>query len=291
MSFFDQAFDEMSWQEICYRLPGDLAVDALKRRITNLDTLKMFFDNAGTQPASVKSLKEHVNTILSSATLDDIFNTFDSKYHPTLFSWMSPDNVNRFKGYDPTKLGIKFLFNITDSKDQVALEAIMDKILADQDFNQAHLRSVLRKTDDKCLAPLLDKIIKDARPEVRANILCIPGLTNKEMVSDLYKTLGLKALAKCASFQPISAINVMSMTIFGNLKPMERLTALEKYLSYFPVFQKVKVFEPAPSDEEFQMILFAGCIEHNDKVTKLLEKYKQITEMDPPANEEEDDQP
>lgn len=290
MSFFDQAFDEMSWQEICYRLPSDLAVNALKRRITNLDTLKMFFDNAGTQPSGVKALKEHANVILSGATLDDIFNTFDAKYHPTLFSWMTQDNIDRFKSYDPNKLGLKFLFNIADSKDQAALDAIMDKILAEQTFNQAHLRSVLRKADDKCLASLLDKIIKDARPEVRANILCVPGLTNKEMVSDLYKTLGLKALAKCTGFQPIAAINVMSMNVFSNLKPMERLTALEKYLSYFPVYQKVKVFDPAPSDEEFQMILFAGCIEHNDKVTKLLEQYKQITEADPPAKEEEDDQ-
>jgi hypothetical protein len=290
MSFFDQAFDDMTWQEICYRLPSDLAINALKRRVTNLDTLKMFFDNAGNQPASVKQLKDHVNTILTGSTLDDIFNMFDSTYHPTLFNWMSPENVNRFRSYDPNKLGLKFLFNITDSKDQAALESIMDKILAEQDFNQAQLRSVLRKADDKCLAPLLDKIIKDTRPEVRANILCIPGLTNKEMVSDLYKTIGLKALAKCANFQPISTINVMSMNVFSSLKPMERLIALEKYLSYFPVFQKVKVFDPAPSDEEFQMILFAGCIEHNEKVTKLLEQYKQITEMDPPA-EEKDDQP
>ena len=47
MSFFDQAYDEMSWQEICYRLPSELAIDALQRRINNLDTLRMFFDNVG----------------------------------------------------------------------------------------------------------------------------------------------------------------------------------------------------------------------------------------------------
>ena len=47
MSIFDQAYDNMSWQEVCYRLPGDLAVNALKRRVNNLDTLKMFFDNVG----------------------------------------------------------------------------------------------------------------------------------------------------------------------------------------------------------------------------------------------------
>ena len=156
MGFFDQAYDEMSWKEVCYRLPSELAISALKRRITNLDTLRMFFDNLGSQPSSIKDLKDHVNSILSGESLDDIFAMFEEKYHPTLFTWMTQDNITRFKSYDPTKLSLKFLFNVTDSKDQAGLEAIFDKIIAEQEVNQNQLRSVLRKTDDKCLPPLLD---------------------------------------------------------------------------------------------------------------------------------------
>ena len=44
MSFFDQAYDDMSLEEVCYRLPSDLAVNALKRRVTNLDTLMSFIE-------------------------------------------------------------------------------------------------------------------------------------------------------------------------------------------------------------------------------------------------------
>ena len=51
------------------------------------------------------------------------------------------------------------------------------------------------------------------------------------------------------------------------------------------------VFNPAPSEEEFQLILFAGCIEHNERVVKLNELYKQITEADPPKDADEDEVP
>ncbi len=286
MSFFDQAYDDMSWQEVCYRLPSELAVNALKRRITNLDTLKICFDNLGNQPSTIKALKDHVNVVLSGAKIDDIFTTFDETYHPVLFNWMTQDNINRFKTYDPSKLGMKLLFNLTDSKDQDGLNAIMDKILAEPEFNQAHLRSVLRKADDKCVMGMLNKVVQDPRPEVRVCVLSVPGLSNKETVSDLQKIIGLKALAKCASSQPLKTINVLNISVFNSLRPLERLTALEKYLSYFPVYKKVAAFDPAPSEEEFQMILFAGCIEHNDKVTKLHELYKQITQMDPPNQDQ-----
>jgi len=285
MSFFDQAYDVMSWKEVCYRLPSELAVNALKRRVTNLDTLKMFFDNVGSQPATIKDIKNHVNTLLASVSLDDIFNTFDAKYHPTLFNWMTSENTNRFKGYDPTKLGLKFLFNITGAKDQAALEAIMDKVLIEPELNLAHVRSVLSKADDSCVAPLINKISVDTRPEVRACLLSVPG-SNSYKVSELQKIIGLKALAKCAS-SPLGAINVLSLTAFASLRPAERMICLERYLACFPVYQKIPAFDPSPSEEELKIILFAGCIEQNDLVTRLLERYKQITKMDPPKEEEE----
>jgi hypothetical protein len=290
MSFFDQAYDEMSWQEICYRLPSELAISALQRRVTNLDTLKMFFDNAGNQPGTIKQLKDHVNSIISSATLDDIFAMFDAKYHPVLFNWLTQDNIDRIKTYDPAKLSLKFLFNITDSKDQAGLQSIMGKILAEPEFSSSNLSAVLRKADDKCLAILLDTITKDVRPEVRAHILSISGLSNKEMVSDLQKVIGLKAFAKCTSDRPLSSINVLNMNAFGNLRPLERIVALERYLGYFPQYSKVKAFETEPSDEEFQMILFAGCLEYNDRVNKLHELYKRITKEDPPAEDSNDEE-
>ena len=288
MSFFDQAYDAMSWQEVCYRLPSDLAVNALKRRITNLDTLKMFFDNVGNQPSGVKPLKDHVNELLTANTIDDIFNAFgEPEYQPILFNWMNADNSKRFKGFDPTKLGLKFLFNLTDSKDQAGLDAIMDKVLAEPELSLAHVKSVLSKADDSVVAPLVNKLSLDARPEVRVCLLSVPG-SNSYKVSELQKIIGLKALAKCAS-NPLTAVNILSMNAFSSLRPAERMIALERYLDCFPVYHKMAAFDPMPSEEEFKIILFAGCIEQNDTVNKILERYKQITEQEPPAEPDDDD--
>jgi len=290
MSFFDQAYDEMSWQEICYRLPGDLAVRAVIRRVTNLETLRMLFDNLGNQPSNVKELKEHVNSVVAESELDDIFEEFEQSYHPTLFNWLTQNNIDRIRTHDPDKLGTKFLFNLTDANDSEGLQTIFDRILKEDIVNDSHLRAVLRKADDTCLAPLLDKLLKDSRPEIRANILCIPGLTNKELVSDHQRVIGLKAFAKCVSSRPIASINVLSVHAFSSLRPLERLTALERYLGYFPHYNRVKAFNPVPTEEEFKMILFAGCIEHNDIVTRINELYEKITNMDPPKEEAEEDE-
>ncbi len=288
MSFFDQAYDDMSWQEICYRLPGDLAISAIVRRITNLETLRMFFDNVGTQATSVHDIKEHINVVVADAKLDDIFEEFDVKYHPTLFNWLTQTNIDRLKEHDPDKLSTKFLFNITDADDSEGLQSVFGRILEETTPGQSQIRAVLRKADDTCLAPLLDTLLKDSRPEVRACILCVPGLTNNELVSDHQRVIGLKAFAKCAGARPLNTVNTLSIKAFSGLRPLERLTALERYLGYFPHYQRVSAFNPMPTEEEFKMILFAGCIEYNDLVTKINEMYKKITQMDPPLNEDDE---
>jgi hypothetical protein len=282
MSFFDQVYDDMSWNEVCYRLPSDLAINALQRRINNLDTLRMFFDSVGSQPVSVQSLKEHVNAIISDEDPEDILDTFEKDYEKTLFNWLDNTNRKRIKDHDPDKLSTKFLFNATDSDDDKGLKVILDRVLNEDPFSQAHLRAVLGKTDDKHFNSLIDTVLRDSRPEVRVCVLGVSGLSNKSLISDHQKVIGLKALVKCGNHRPVTSMSVLNVGVFGSLRPLERLSALETYFSYFPKYRKIQAFDPAPTQEEFDMILFAGCIEHNDKVTKLHEAYKLITEEDAP---------
>ena len=289
MSFFDQAYDNMSWQEVCYRLPSELAVAALQRRINNLDTLRMFFDNVGTRSIGIPVLKELVNEIVTDEEPDDIMEMFEKDYEQVLFNWLDNNNRKRIKEHDPDKLSTKFLFNATDSDDREGLKVILDRILQEDPFSQAHLRAVLNKTDDEHFNTLIDTVIRDSRPEVNVCVLGVAGMSNKSLISNHQKVLGLKALVKCQDYHPTASMSVLNVDVFGALKPLERLTALEKYFSYFPIHRKIPAFDPAPTQEEFDMILFAGCIEHNDKVTKLNETYKNITEIDPPEAEEEDD--
>ena len=289
MNFFDQAYDEMSWKEVCYRLPSDLAVRALQRRITNLDTLRMFFENVGSQPASVKPLKEHVNSLVAQEDPKDVMDLFEKDYETTLFNWLDDDNKKRIKNDDADRLSTKFLFNVTGADDKEGLNVLMERVLADSILNQSHLRSILNKADSDIFNTLIDKVLKDSRPEVRVCALGVAGLSNQESLSDFQKTIALKALAKCANPHPVGSISVLNVDVLSNLRPDERLTALERYFNYFPRYRKVAAFNPMPSKEEFDMILFAGCIEHNDRVTKLNETYQLITEADPPEVEDEEE--
>lgn len=290
MSFFDQAYDNMSWQEVCYRLPSELAVTALQRRINNLDTLRMFFDNVGTRSVGISVLKELVNKIVTDEEPDDIMEMFAEDYEQVLFNWLDGNNRKRIKEHDPDKLSTKFLFNATESDDKEGLKVILDRVLQEDQFNQAHLRAVLNKTNDEHFNTLIDTVIRDSRPEVNVCVLGVAGLSNKSLISNHQKVLGLKALVKCQDNNPVATMSVLNIDVFGALKPLERLTALEKYFNYFPIHRKIPAFDPVPTQEEFDMILFAGCIEHNDKVTKLNETYKNITEIDPPEVEEENDE-
>lgn len=282
MGFFDDAYDNMTWQEVCYRLPSDMAVSALKRRITNLDTLRMFFENVGKQPNSVKELKHHINGVVNNENPDDILDAFAEDYEQTIFNWLDDDNKKKMREHDPSKLSLQFLFNCTKSNDRAGIEELMDKVLQDPEFNNTHLRAVINKADGNFMNVLLDKIVKDSRPEVRVCVLGVRGLSSQSFIGDRYKVIGLKALAKCSAHQPIGSIGLMNVDSFNALKPVERLDALEKYFSYFPRYKKVEAFSPVPAKEEFDMILFSGCLEHNERVNKLNEAYEQITTLDPP---------
>lgn len=288
MSIFDQAYDEMTLVEVCVRLPGELAVNALKRRINDLVSLLEFLETAGSQPADIKPVREHVNNILNKYSVVDIFDTFKQESHPALFNWLNEENAKRLKEEGKDKLTRKFKFNLSKDNDIETLGEVLIDILAEDFVNQPAIVSVLQKADSTVFNQLLDSVIRDARPEVKQ---CILGVsTNRGLLTDHQLTIGLKAFAQSAT--PLAGIGgLLNFKLFSALRPDERLYALEKYFSYFPKYRQLSVFNPEPSKEEFDLILFAGCIEQNDLVSKLNKVYQEITEELPPKEESEDDQP
>lgn len=287
-SFFDQEYDDMTWSQVCYRLPGELAVNALKRRVNNLDTLVMFFDNVGSQPSGIKELRAHVNDVIADFTVDEVFEKFETPSHPLLFNWMDSKNKDRLKDDGQENLSHKFLFNLSDPNDVTSLNRVLDSVLEEEHPAQSQIISVLNKVSSVHFNSFLDRIMKDARPSVRVCALSVRDVHNEQLISNFQKVIALKALVKMP-FPEERSIGMLDFKIFSDLRPADRMTALEKYFNQFPKYRQIKVFSPEPTDDEFQLVIFAGCIEHNDRVKKLNETYKEITELEPPASEDEEE--
>lgn len=284
MSLFDAAYDAMTYEEVSYRLPGELAVKALKRRILNLDTLLSFFAACGSNPSNIPELKQHINTLLNSYSALDILAKFEEKYHPTLFGWSDDANRERLKNDAHDKLTIKQLFNMTKDSDVAGLTDILERILKDPELKISQVSSVLRKADLKAFQPLLNRIVRDTRPEVRACVLSIGDPNKCKAISNNLRMVGLKSLAK--STAEVKCMDMLDFTLIAALKASERLTVLKKYLGLFPLYHKHQVFERPPTEEELDLTLFAGCIEQNDLVIELKDLYSKITKEDQPADED-----
>jgi hypothetical protein len=284
MGFFDAAFDNMSLEEVGYRLPGELAVSALKRRITNLDTLLTFFASCGTKSNGVKELKAHINSILNAYSATDILAKFDETHHPTLFGWVDAANQNRLKTDGRAALTTKLLFNMTDDKDVAGLTEVLDRTLKDPELKQSAVLSVLHKADTAVFPNLVNKIIRDPRPEVRCLVLSVGTEAKRKQMGPNTLLVGLKALAKSTA-TGTRCTDLQDFNLFGQLKASERLTALKKYLDQFPKYRKASAFLKEPTDEELDFILFAGCLDQNDLVVELKEMYNQITKAEAPKDE------
>lgn len=296
MSFFDRAYDNMDWGEVCCRLPAELAVKALKRRIISLETLDMFFEATGVKTRDVKELKDHINELLTNSSLDDILSKFDQSKHPVLFNWLNDDNKKRIQEGGKEELDIAFRFNLVKSDDAEELSNLLDAVL-DEDLqdkegsrqSSARIRSVLEKADTNVFRSLVERILADSRPEVRVCILALSNYNHWASLSDNQKIIALKALSK-EQKASLPMVGSVSHKLFAELRPLERLNTLEKYLSYYPSYRKLTPFKPECSTEEFHMLLFAESIAHHDRVVALNERFKDIVERDPPvADDLEDD--
>src|SRR5690348_15663216 len=126
MSIFDQAYDEMTLQEVCFRLPGELAVRALKRRVNDLPTLLDFIKAVGSQPTFVPDLKQHINGLITNEQVADVLTLFGQETHSSLFGWLDDANKNRLKNEGRESLSTKFLFNLAGEKDLDDLKYVLE---------------------------------------------------------------------------------------------------------------------------------------------------------------------
>lgn len=269
----------MELGEVICRLPSEFAIGSIKRRIDSVDKFKEFFKTPDAGGASkCKDIKDHMNEIVSRTSTDDIFNVLTTEYHKTLFGWLNTTNKDRIIKDGKDKLTVEFIFNLTKSNDLDGMKYILDRVLTDNDPQISKITSILNRIDKEYFQLLADPIIKDARPKVKSSILSVHNSKNFETISDHQKMIALKAFAKIpASDEGSRHIQPIDFKLFQSLKPLERIMALDRYLNYFPKHRKIKVFNPEPTKDEFDSILFAGCFQFNDVVEDIVKKYDAIT--------------
>ena len=202
-----------------------------------------------------------------------------------LFGWLNDKNKKELTAKGRDHFTIEFLFNLTSPDDHEQLNYILDKVIKDNDVPK--ISSVLRKVDTEYFQNMVSKILTNDKPEIRSLVLSVAG-KNSETISEHQKMIGLKAFAKLPeSFAGSGYINKLDFKLFKELKPLERIMALDRYLNYFPTYRKVKVFDPEPTEDEMNLILFAGCFQFNDLVEKIVEKYNKITKLEQNKDEED----
>lgn len=279
----NKIYDEMDLSEVICRLPSEFAVSAIKRRLNDLESLKTFFVTRDAGGAGqFKEVKEHVNSLIQSFSIDDIFNTLPEQYHKTLFGWLDQQNKERILNNGKDHLSIPFIFSLTKENDLDGMVYVLDRVLSEPNPKSSKILSILNKVDELHFQAIINKVIKDSRPIVKSTILSVYG-KNFNLVSEHQKMMALKAFAKIpASEQGAGFIQSVDFRLFENLKPLERIMALDRYLGYFPKYRKIKVFNPEPTKEEFDSILFAGCFQFNDLVEDIVNKYNDITKNDKP---------
>lgn len=277
-ALIDKIFDKMSLMEVTFRLPNKPAVDAIKRRINTLDQLKDIFNIQNRMVVKHPEIRKHVNAIIASTSVDDLLDSMDASEHPKLFSWLDQENSNRIMEDGRDKLTIEFMFNLTKSDDLSGMEDILGRILALPTPKMSKICSVLNKIDKKYFLQLVEKVVSDKREYVRTSILATNS-NSFSLLTDTHKMIAIKALGRVpSSCETPQGVQAIDFKLFKSLKPLERIMALDKYLDYFPKGKKIRVFDPAPTEDEFKLILFAGCFEYNDLVEKMIEKYRDITE-------------
>lgn len=288
MSIFDQAYDQMTWRELTCRLPAELAVKAVKRRVNTLDDLKEFMGNCKADVVKNKDINCHVNGLIRNHEVDDILEAFpDEHHHKVLFAWLDADNSNRIKSNSIDTIDIKLAFNLTKGSDAEGLNTVLDRVLEDDSPKPSFVQSVLEKADADIFLPLVDKALRDSRPEVRAVPICLRNQRRRKL-TDHQQLISLKAYVKSNSSR---SLGVLDYKLFSGLRVDERYGLMKRYLESFPRFRKLNCFDPMPTDSEFDFLLFAGSIDYNDEMQYLKQLYEEITQMDPPLddNEEGDD--
>jgi hypothetical protein len=274
----DKIYDEMPLDDVICRLPSGLAIRAIKRRIKTVDQLADIFTFQNRMTVKIPTLKSYINALVSTLSVDEILDKVKSDNYPHLFSWLDEGNSKRILKEGKDKLSIEFIFNLTDAKDIDGLLFILDRILSDAAPKLSKIASVLNKIDLKHFLQLIDVVLADKRDYVRTAILATRWEAY-QLLSKTQKMVAVKALAKLpSSCESPKGIQKINFKLFKNLKPLERIMALDKYLDYFPTFRKIKIFNPMPTEDEFKLILFAGCFEYNDLVENIVRKYKDITE-------------
>lgn len=276
-----QAYDEMELYEVMCRLPSDFALQAIQRRINSPDKFEEFFSTPDVDGAQkFDAVKQHINSIVRNVTIDDLLDKVNNRLYSKLYGWLDDGNKTRLLNDGRDKLPVEFVFNLVNKENIDDMMYVLDRILNSTTIPSiSQVTSVLNRADKSCFQRLVDRVLKDQRPMVRSSILA--AYSNFKLVSDHQKMVALKAFAKIPSSEEGTRhIQPIDFKLFQSLKPLERLMALDRYLNYFKPSGKRQVFDPAPTKDEFDAILFAGCFEYNDLVEDIVKKYNAITGAD-----------
>lgn len=295
MGFFDDAYDEMSFKEVSFRLPSELAISSIKRRVNNTESAVEFI-NSAPKAFEFKEVKDIVNSVMVSDGFKGFFDAFKEK-EATLFKWVSKDNRANLIENHFSDIPLKLAFNMVDKNDADKMKLLFNMIIRDPESVKAQMRAIIDKASVSLKMELIDAVVKSSRDDLKIGVLETSFDKWEELVDNRTIHLCLKSLASHAikndfdvNFVPI---NALSFSSFDKLKPMERLASLKAYLKAVdavkrPSGSKIKPFKEDITEEQIENALFAGSVNENDLVTEIKGLFSSIVD---PKKEEKADEP
>lgn len=272
MSFFDKMFDDMSNNELVCRLPGELAFKALKRKVTNLESMFKFVMVSNTI-INIIEVKNYFNDIIANNSIDDALEVFKDK-HALLFSICNEQNRKRLKDSDNSKKDYKLLFNCSNAKDADELHKALLLVLESEEIKQSAIISILHKADQSVIPRLVNVITKDKRPEVRCSLLYLGSVAKRRMLDSAITLMALKALGQSSIVS--HGIDKQKFSVFCDLQPEHRIPALKAYLNLFVQLKPTNPFDDFPTEEMINIALFAGAIDNVCVAEEIKKLYDEI---------------
>lgn len=273
MGFAETIYNKMTIGELCCRLPSDLATKTIKNKIKNVEDIKILITECKEDLSKVDEIKNHVNEIINNNGISKLLAVLQEDEYKKIYPLLTKTTEKKLLE-NKDLLNVTFVFNLCDKNNYDEMEYVLKRVISSKQKNVQMINTILRRSGETESKKLFENNFSTKNKKLFLCGLCSSGLRNFD-----HKTkVDLLRVLATSKTTPSYINGKLDLCDFAALEPKYRLTALSKYLSFFPDDPKypVQVFNKDVSETELVTVLFSSTTQNPTKTKAVLEKYKKI---------------